>query len=101
MIADLGVVVALRVVRVGETVDDFVLGAEVGHMLTHEVGSIVGDDNMRKSEATNNVLLKKIHYMLSCDFGERHRLYPFGKVFGGYQEEPELCQSSRERTHYI
>ena len=32
---------------------------------------------------------------------EQHRLYPLGGVVGGYQEEPELCESSREKAYYI
>ena len=78
-----------------------VLGAKVHHMLAREVGSIVGDDGMRKPEASNDVLPKKFHYLLSCEFGERHRLYPLGEAVGSYQEEPELGQSSSKRAHYI
>jgi len=56
---------------------------------------------MREPEATNNVLPKELHYLLSCDFGERHHLYSLGEVVGGNQEEPELGQSSWEMAHYI
>ena len=63
-------------------------------MLTREVGSIVGDDGIRKPEATNNILPEELHYMLSHDFRERHHLYLLRKVVGGNQKEPELEQSS-------
>jgi len=56
---------------------------------------------MRKSEATNNVLPKELHYFLSCNLGERHGVYPLGEVLGGNREEPELGQSSWERARYI
>ena len=52
---------------------------------------------MRKPEATNDVLPKELFYLLSCDLGEWHCLYPLGKVVGGYQEEPELRESLQER----
>jgi len=100
VIADHDLAIVLLVVGGGELVGDFVLGAEVRHMLACEVGSIVGDDGMRNIEATNNVLPKELHCLLSRDFGEQHRLYPLGEVVGN-QEEPELGQSSWERAHYI
>jgi len=62
-------------------VGDFVHGAKVRHMLAQEVGPIIGDDGMRKPEATNNVLPKDL---LSRDLGERHRLYPLGEVIDDY-----------------
>ena len=42
---------------------DLVFGAEVRHMLAREVGSLVGDNGMRKPEVTNNVLPKEFHYL--------------------------------------
>jgi len=56
---------------------------------------------MMKPEAINDVLPKELHYLLSCDLGERHRLYPLGEVVGSYQEESELWESSLERPNYI
>jgi len=38
-----------------------------------------------KPEVTTNVLPMELYYLLSCDFGERHRLYPLGEVVGGNQ----------------
>jgi len=62
-----------------ELVGDFVHGAKVRHMLAQEVGPIIGDDGIRKSEAT--CLPKDL---LSRDLGERHRLYPLGEVVDDY-----------------
>ena len=87
VITDLSLTIAILIVRGGEPVGDFVLETEVRHMLACEVGSIVGDDGMRNIEATNNVLPKELHCLLSRDFGEQHRLYPLGEVVGN-QEEP-------------
>jgi len=75
VIVDLCLAFALWVVGGGEPVGDPILGAEVRHILACEVGSIVRDNGMRKPEATNNVLSKEFHYLLSRDFRERHRLY--------------------------
>ena len=72
---------------------DFILRAEVHHMLACEASSIVGDNGMRKPKATSKILPKQFHYLLSHDLGERHRLYPLDEVVGGYEEEPELGQS--------
>jgi len=70
-------------------------------MLAREIGSMVENEGTRKPEETNDVLPKEFHYLLSRDLGERHRLYLLGEVIGGYQEEPELGQSSWEKAHYI
>ena len=86
--------------RGGEQVADLVLRAEVCHMLAREIGSIIGDDGIRKLETTNDVLLKEFHYLLSRDFRERHRLYPLSEVISGYQEETELDRAHGE-AHYI
>ena len=69
--------------RGGEPVGDIVLRAEVRHMLARKVGSIFGEDGMRKREATNNILSKKLHYLLSYDFGEWYRLYSLCEVVSG------------------
>jgi len=76
VIANIGLAITLWVVGGGESVGDHVLRAKVSQMLAREVGSITGDDGMRKLEATSDVLLKAFHYLLSRDFGERYRLYP-------------------------
>jgi len=52
-VADLSLTIALWIVESGESVDDFILGAEVYHLPAHEVGPIVGDD-LEKSEVTYN-----------------------------------------------
>ena len=70
-------------------------------MPARKVGSVVGDDSMRKLEVKNDVLPKELHYLLSYDLEEWHRLYPLGEVVGGYQEEPELWQNLQERAHHI
>jgi len=85
----------------GETVDDLVLGAKVRHMFAREVGFVVGENDMGKPEVTKDVLPKERHYLLSRDLRERHRFYPLGEVVSGYQKEPELGKSSRERAHHI
>ena len=56
---------------------------------------------MRKPEATNDVLPKELYYLLSRDLIERHHFYPLGEVVDGYEEEPELWESSRKRAYYI
>jgi len=69
-------------------------------MLALKVGSIIGNDDIRKLEATNNILPKELYYLLPRDFGERHCLYPLGEVVGGNQKKPELGQSSWKRARY-
>jgi len=80
VITDLGLIVALWVIGCGETVDDPILGAEVCHILAGEVGFMVEDDSMRKPKATNDVLSKELHYLLSRDLEERHHLYPLSEI---------------------
>jgi len=48
----------------GELVNDFIIGAEACHLPAHEVGHVVGDDGMRKSEMTCNILLEELDYLL-------------------------------------
>ena len=45
-------------------VDDFILRAEARHSPAREVDPAVGDDSMRKSEATYNILQEKLDYLL-------------------------------------
>jgi len=47
-----------------------------------------------KPEVTNYVPPMKLHYLLSRDLGEQHRLYLLSEIVNGYQEGPELGKSS-------
>jgi len=46
--------------------------------------SLVADNGVQESEATHDVLLKKLDNLLINDFGEWHRFDPFGEVVVGY-----------------
>jgi len=70
VIIDLGLTIALRIVRCGESVGDLILRAEAGHLLTGKVCPIVRDNGMGESEATHDILSKKFDNLLSSDFGE-------------------------------
>jgi len=41
-------------------VNDFILGAEARHLPAREVGPVVGDDGMRKLEATYDILPEEL-----------------------------------------
>ena len=46
-ISDLGLAIALWIVKGGESVGDLVFGTEAYHLFAGEVRPIVGDDGMR------------------------------------------------------
>jgi len=69
-IADLGLTTALRIVGSGEPTGDLILRAEVVHLLAGKLCPIIGDNGLRESEATHDVLSKKLDTQLTSDFGE-------------------------------
>jgi len=52
VIFDLSLAIDLCMVGRGESVHDFILGVEARHFSAREVGPVVGDDGMGKSEVT-------------------------------------------------
>ena len=67
MISDIGLTIALRIVGSGEPMGDLILRAEVGHLLAGKVCPIVGNNGVGTSEATHDVLLKKLDNLLTND----------------------------------
>ena len=65
MSADLSLTVALRILWGGELMGYLVFGIEAYHLFAGKVRPVVGDDGMRESKATYNVLLEKFNYLLS------------------------------------
>jgi len=55
--------------RGGETVGNLVFGREARYLPAREIGTVIGDDGMRKPEVTHNVLPEKFDNLLSCDVG--------------------------------
>ena len=52
------------IVESRESVDNFILEAEAQHLPAREVGPVFGDDGMRKSKATYNILPEVLDYLL-------------------------------------
>ena len=65
--------------------DDVVLCAKAGHLLTGKISSVVGDDSVGDPEATCYVLPAELDNLLPADLGERHCLDSFGEVVSGYR----------------
>ena len=63
--------------------DDFILSAELGHLLAGKACPVVGDNGVGESKVTHNVFSKKFDNLLSNDFEECHHLYSFGEVVDG------------------
>ena len=64
MVADFSLAITLWIVGSGEPVDDLILGAEAHHLPARKVGPVVGDDDMRKSKVTYNILSEELDYEL-------------------------------------
>ena len=90
VIADLGLTIALRIVRSGELAGDLIRRAEVGHLLVGKICHVIEDNGVGESEATHDILPKKLYNLLTSDFGEWHRFDLFGEVVSGYQQKPQL-----------
>ena len=67
MVANLGLSIALRVIRRGESVGDLILSAEAGYLFAGKVRFIVGDNGGREPEATHYVLPEELN-LLPGDF---------------------------------
>lgn len=65
MIADLGLTITLRIAESGESMSDLVLREEVGYLLAGKVCFIVRDDGVGESEATHDILPKKLDSLLT------------------------------------
>ena len=63
-VAYFSLAIALWIVRDRELVDDFILGAKVPHLPAREIGLVIGDDDMRKSELAYNILPEEHDYLL-------------------------------------
>jgi len=72
VIADLGLTIVLRIVGSREPMNDLILRAEVGHLFAGKVCPIVRDNGVGESEATHDVLPKKLNNLLTNDFREWH-----------------------------
>jgi len=53
-------------------------------LLAGKVCSVVGDNGVGESEATHDILPKKLDNLLISDFRKWHCFNPFGEVVGGY-----------------
>ena len=49
---------------------DLIRRAEVGHLLAGKICHIIGDNGVGESEATHDILPKKLDNLLTSDFGE-------------------------------
>ena len=56
---------------------------------------------MGESEATYDVLPKKLDNLLTSDFGEWQHFGPFGEAAGGSQQEPQLRLCSGEGLRIV
>jgi len=63
-VVDFSVGITLWIVESRESVDNFILEAEAQHLPAREVGPVFGDDGMRKSKATYNILPEVLDYLL-------------------------------------
>ena len=80
---------------------DHVLGTKFCHLLTRQVGPIVGDDGVRKPEATHNIFLEGLDNLLPCDVRKWHYFHPLSEVVYDHQHESELRQCSGKRTYHV
>ena len=87
--------------RGGETVGDLVLGTEARYSPAREIGSVVGDEAMRKPEAAHDVLSEEFDNLLSCDIRERHCFHPLSEVVSGNQQKSELRLCMGKKTYCV
>ena len=63
---------------------------ELSEFIVIKLIGVVQDDNLRNSESADDVFPYKTSSISLCDFGERFRFYPFGKVINGDDQEFSL-----------
>jgi len=55
------------------------------YLLARKIGPVVGNDGMRKPEATHEVLPEGFDNLLPFDVGKRHCFHPLSEVVCGDQ----------------